>query len=106
MGRSLAPIASAPAVGGDRSDGSITFQAGSSQFTIERRGGREVHREPRRDRLDPFLRFARMFVVQCLLHQNDLPRAEEEFATLTGLNPARRESLGRWFAQQRRNAGI
>src|SRR5262249_11786182 len=48
MGRSLAPIA-AGRRGGDRSDGSITFQSGSSHFTIERRGGREVHRETRRD---------------------------------------------------------
>jgi hypothetical protein len=49
MGRSLAPVAAATAGGGDRSDGAITFRAGSSDFTIERRGGREVHRETRRD---------------------------------------------------------
>jgi predicted CXXCH cytochrome family protein len=48
MGRSLAPIASA-AVGGDRPDGSTTFEAGSSRFTIERRDGREFHREARFD---------------------------------------------------------
>ncbi len=49
MGRSLAPIARAPTVGGPRSDGTITFNAGKSQFTIERRGGREVHREAQLD---------------------------------------------------------
>ncbi|HEX3448921.1 MAG TPA: tetratricopeptide repeat protein [Isosphaeraceae bacterium] len=49
MGRSLAPITSAPPVGTDRSEGSITLDVGSSRFTIERRGGREVHRETQRD---------------------------------------------------------
>jgi hypothetical protein len=49
MGRSLAPMDSAPTVGGGRSDGSTTFEAGSSRFTVERRGGREVHRETRTD---------------------------------------------------------
>ena len=49
MGRSLAPIAEAPTVGETRSDGTITFNIGSSQFTIERHGGREVHREAQLD---------------------------------------------------------
>jgi Flp pilus assembly protein TadD len=53
-------------------------------------------------RLNPFLRFARMFVVQCLLHQKDLKHAEEELATLRKLNPSQLESLGQWFAEQRR----
>jgi hypothetical protein len=57
-------------------------------------------------RLDPFLRFARMFVVQCLLHQKDLTRADLEFATLIKLNPSQRESLEQWFAEQRRNSKI
>ena len=45
MGRSLAPIAAAPAVGLDQTNGTATFDVGSSRFTIERRGGREFHRE-------------------------------------------------------------
>ena len=49
MGRSLAPIARAPAVDGPRLDGTVTFEAGSSQFTIERRGSREIHREAELD---------------------------------------------------------
>ncbi len=49
MGRSLAPIASVT-VGGDRPDGSTTFEAGSSRFTIDRRDGREFHRETRYDK--------------------------------------------------------
>jgi tetratricopeptide (TPR) repeat protein len=56
-------------------------------------------------RLNPFLRFARMFAVQCLLHQKDLKHAEEEFETLIKLNPSEGESLGRWFAAQRQNHG-
>jgi tetratricopeptide (TPR) repeat protein len=54
-------------------------------------------------RLDPFLRFARMFLIECLLHQKDLKHAEEELATLIKLNPSQRESLTQWFADQRRN---
>ena len=49
MGRSLAPIAKAPAVGFERETGTATFKAGASEFTIERRGGREIHRETVRD---------------------------------------------------------
>jgi predicted CXXCH cytochrome family protein len=49
MGRSLAPISSAPAVGFNRPYGLTTFGAGSSRYTILRRGGREVHRETWRD---------------------------------------------------------
>jgi hypothetical protein len=49
MGRSLAPIAEAPGTAGTGTDGVTTFEAQRSQFTIERRGGREIHRETRRD---------------------------------------------------------
>jgi hypothetical protein len=49
MGRSLAPIAAAPPVGFERPTGTTTFGAGPSLFTIERRGGREIHRETFRD---------------------------------------------------------
>ena len=49
MGRSLAPIASAPEVGGPRSAGTFSFQSGRSRFTVERRDGREFHEEARLD---------------------------------------------------------
>ena len=49
MGRSLAPISPLKAVGGDRSNDTTTFEAGSSRYSIERRDGREVHREVRLD---------------------------------------------------------
>ena len=53
-------------------------------------------------RLDLFRRFARMFLIECLLHNKDLGQAEKEFATLIKLNPSQRESLTQWFAEQRR----
>ena len=49
MGRSLFPIASAPAVGFTQPNGTATFTAGRSEFSIERRDGREIHREIFRD---------------------------------------------------------
>ncbi len=49
MGRSLAPIAAAPATAVTGLDGVTTFEAQRSRFTIERRDGREIHRETRRD---------------------------------------------------------
>ncbi len=45
MGRSLEPIGSAPAVGFARPTGTTTFGAAPSVFTVERRDGREIHRE-------------------------------------------------------------
>jgi Flp pilus assembly protein TadD len=45
MGQSLAPIASAPAAGIAGPTGTKSFGVGPSVFTIERRGGREIHRE-------------------------------------------------------------
>ena len=54
-------------------------------------------------RLDPFRRFARMFEIECLLHQKELEHAEEEFATLIALHPSQREDLTQWFAKQRRS---
>ncbi len=45
MGRSLTPIASAPAVGSARPTGTTSFGVAPSVFTIERRDGREIHRE-------------------------------------------------------------
>jgi predicted CXXCH cytochrome family protein len=53
-------------------------------------------------RLNPFLRFARMFLVQCLLHDKDTKAADNEFATLVKLHADQRESLEEWLAEQRR----
>jgi hypothetical protein len=54
-------------------------------------------------RLDPFLRFARMFMIQCLLRQNNVKQAEQEFAKLIKIHPDQRQSLESWFAEQRGN---
>ncbi len=53
-------------------------------------------------RINPFLRFARMFLVQCLLHDEDAKAAANEFATLVKLHEGQREMLERWFAEVRR----
>ena len=54
-------------------------------------------------RLDPFRRFARMFLIQCLLHtDNDAARAREEFELLTGLFPGEKASLQAWFANEQK----
>jgi hypothetical protein len=53
-------------------------------------------------RLNPFLRFPRMFLVQCLLHDKDTKAAGNEFATLVKLHADQRESLEEWLAEQRR----
>jgi hypothetical protein len=53
-------------------------------------------------RLNPFLKFARMFMVRCLLHSKATTAAEKEFATLVKLHANERESLEEWFAEQKR----
>jgi tetratricopeptide (TPR) repeat protein len=53
-------------------------------------------------RLNPFLKFARMFLIQCLLHDNDANTANDEFATLVKLHEEERASLEQWLAQQLR----
>ena len=45
----MVPVATLNAAGGNRRDSTTTFEAGSSRFTIDRHGGREVHRETRLD---------------------------------------------------------
>jgi predicted CXXCH cytochrome family protein len=57
-------------------------------------------------RLDPFLTFARMFLVQCLLHDKDMKAAGDEFATLVKLHEDQRESLEQWLAEQRRRLAV
>ena len=43
-----------------------------------------------------------MFLVQCLLHDEDMKAAGDEFATLVKLHADQRESLEQWFAEQHR----
>jgi Flp pilus assembly protein TadD len=61
-----------------------------------------IHEAREALRLNPFLRFARMFLVQCLLHDKDSKAAESEFATLVKLHEDQRESLEQWLAEQSR----
>ena len=49
MGRSLAPIASAPAVGNDDASGRVLFESHGLEYSIENRDGHIIHRERRRD---------------------------------------------------------
>jgi hypothetical protein len=61
-----------------------------------------VHEAREALHLNPFLKFARVFLVQCLLHRNETKAAEDEFATLVKLHPDQRDSLEGWLAEQRR----
>ena len=49
MGRSLAPIAAAPATGADEADGRALFEAQGLEYSIEQRDGHVIHQETRRD---------------------------------------------------------
>jgi hypothetical protein len=55
-------------------------------------------------RLDPFLRFARMFLIEALLHEKHDQTAADEFATLIKIHSSQRTSLETWFAEAKRNA--
>jgi tetratricopeptide (TPR) repeat protein len=86
--------------------GSAAFRERLAYVDLQRDDWSGALREAREAlRLDPFLRFARMFVIQCLLHQEELKHAEDEFLALIKLNPSQRESLERWFAGKRRSHG-
>ena len=61
--------------------------------------GGAIHEAREALRLNPFLSFARKFLIECLIQQHDLNAAKQEFDILLGLNPADRDSLGRWFAK-------
>ena len=54
-------------------------------------------------RLNPFLRFARMFMVQSLLKQGEAGRADAEFATLIKIHESQRQPLEMWYAEKRRH---
>lgn len=82
---------------------SVFHRAHRSYLAGASRLGRGIRESREALRLNPFLRFARMFAVQCLLHGTEPGRAEDEFAILIKLNPGQRESLTQWFAEQRRN---
>jgi predicted CXXCH cytochrome family protein len=49
MGRSLAPVATATTTGGDEASGGPLFEAHGLEYSIERRDGRVLHQETRRD---------------------------------------------------------
>ncbi|MGC8640318.1 MAG: tetratricopeptide repeat protein [Isosphaeraceae bacterium] len=49
MGRSLSPIAAAESPGGDEAGGHPLFQAQGLEYSIERRDGKVLHQETRRD---------------------------------------------------------
>jgi Flp pilus assembly protein TadD len=49
MGRSLSPIATATTTGGDEAAGRPLFEANGLEYSIERRDGRVLHQETRRD---------------------------------------------------------
>ena len=49
MGRSLSPIATATMTGGDEHNGRPLFEAGGLEYSIERRAGRVIHKEVRRN---------------------------------------------------------
>ena len=53
-------------------------------------------------RLNPFLRFARMFAIQSLLKQGEAARADAQFATLVKIHDSQRNALEVWYAEQRR----
>lgn len=81
---------------------SSVFHERMAFVSVQRQDWETALRESREAlRIDPFLRFARMFLIQSLLHRDDPRGAEEAFATLIGLNPGLRESLEQWFADQR-----
>ncbi len=61
-----------------------------------------VHEAREALRLNPFLKLARMILVQCLLHDKDTKAADHEFATLVKLHADQRESFEEWLAEQRR----
>jgi predicted CXXCH cytochrome family protein len=49
MGRSLYPVATASATGGDDGDDRPEFSAQGFQYSVDHRGGRVIHKETRRD---------------------------------------------------------
>ena len=52
--------------------------------------------------LNPFQRFARMFMIQSLLGQGEIERADAEFAVLNRLYEDQRKSLELWYSRVRR----
>jgi hypothetical protein len=56
-------------------------------------------------RLNPFRRFARMFLIESLLHRNDTAGAEVEAAKLVRLHPNERSALEQWYAEKLKSQG-
>ena len=51
-------------------------------------------------RLNPFRSFARMFLIEAMLHRQDMAQARAEFARLLTLNPDHRDALESWYAEK------
>ena len=82
---------------------SSIFHERLAYFLLERQDYAGSLRESREAlRLNPFLRFARMFMIQGLLKEHEAGRADAEFAILVKLYANQRTSLETWYAEQRR----
>jgi hypothetical protein len=83
---------------------SSLFHERLAHFSLERADYAESLRASREAlRLNPFLRFARMFLIQSLLKQHETSRADAEFDILVKLHASQRTSLETWYAEQRGN---
>jgi hypothetical protein len=83
---------------------SSLFHERLAYFLLESRDYAGSLRESREAlRLNPFLRFARMFAIQNLLKQHEVSRARAEFDTLVKIHVSQRMPLEKWFAEQQRN---
>ena len=82
---------------------SSIFRERLAYFLLEQQDYAGCLRESREAlRLNPFLRFARMFMIQSLLGQHEVSLADTEFGTLVKIFEGQRASLEMWYAEQRR----
>ena len=82
---------------------SAVFHERLAYFLLEHQDYQRSLREAREAlRLDPFLRFARMFMIQSLLKEHEVSRARAEFDLLAKIHESHRQSLDTWFAEQER----
>jgi Cytochrome c554 and c-prime len=83
---------------------SSVFHERLAHFSLERADYAESLRASQEAlRLNPFLRFARMFMIQSLLKQHETSRADAEFDILVKIHASQRTSLETWYAERRRN---
>jgi hypothetical protein len=80
------------------------FHERRAYFLLERQDYVGSLRESREAlRLNPFLRFARMFAIQSLLRQHEESLADAEFAIMAKIHEGQRASLETWYAEQRQH---